>query len=514
MKKIFIGIIIVIALIIVMGYFFVLRPLLKDQVTMQYDDEVISEYKRELNFEDYQLDLLDNYDEIHKVTSTGSIEDIQEALLNQVFTTVDLSRYYLIRIKDNQSYNAVIELNEHVLEEAALTDEKISKGQTGELFGTFVLLKDNIAAVGMHTSAGAYALKDVTTSRDACLTKALKEQGAIVLGKANLSEWSNYMSLSSSSGFSVLGGQTKHAYGKFDVGGSSSGSSVAAALNLSTFTIGTETSGSLIFPASQNSVVSLKPTLGLISRDLIIPIAEAQDSAGVITRSVADLEKIFHQILVIDSNDPMTEIIENYKGESILDPDYLKGKKLALVDNGSIELKAIVKDLENAGAIVTSINLESTNDIDMMPVLESGINYDLTAFLSNEAVQTDLNSLEDVVNFYKKNPKFAPYGINLLEGGLKAKHVEDTIIKNITIGRSVLDSALKGYDAIVSISNELSGVYAPAGYPALTVPSGYKESGEPYGVTFIGGYLEDHILIDIAYSYEQYTQYRKMPKED
>jgi hypothetical protein len=149
------------------------------------------------------------------------------------------------------------------------------------LFCTVVLIKDNIAHANMHTAAGAYVIRDLTTERDAFIVARLEEQDAIILGKANLSEWSNFMAKFPRNGFSVLGGQTKHSFGPYDVGGSSSGRAVAASLGLSTISVGTETSGSLIYPAAQNSTVALKPTLGLVSRDLIIPITEKQDTAGV-----------------------------------------------------------------------------------------------------------------------------------------------------------------------------------------------------------------------------------------
>lgn len=515
MKKWIIGsvllVLLVIGGVIVMSF----QAYMKDQLEMQYDMVVISEFKRPISFDIYDLNAFDQYDFIHERVYEKSIEEIQKKLLNGEFSTVELCKYYLKRIEKYQSFNAVNQINPNVLDQAAQVDQKIANGNTGALFGVVVLIKDNIASVDMNTSAGAYPLKDLTTKRNATVTQALIDQDAIILGKANLSEWSNFMSSPSSNGFSVLGGQTKHAYGKFDVGGSSSGSSVAAALSLSTVTIGTETAGSLIYPAGQNSVVALKPTMGLLSRDLIVPIAEAQDSAGVIARSVSDLEKVFHHILLEDANDPASLIVNDYNKTVNLDQNALNGKTLGLYNTGSEEVTQIVKEFEAAGAKVIEIELDpSAYEVDMMSVLNHGIVHDVDVFLANDAVKSHFKSMKEILAFYEENQDKAPYGYALLEGGFAFEGDVDLIIENnLKLTRGALDKTLENVDAIISISNELSGVYAPAGYPAITVPSGYKESGEPFGVTLVGGYLEDQMLIEIAYAYEVNTKHRKPPTE-
>lgn len=515
MKKWIISGILLILLLIGGAVFMSLQAYMKDQLDMQYDKEVISEYKRVLDFNRYDLENFEKYETVHNLVFEKSIEHVQSSLIEGKFTAVELCQYYLKRIEMYQTYNAVIQLNPNILEQAALVDKKIESGETGNLFGVVVLIKDNIASVDMNTSAGAYPLRDLTTTRNATVTQALIDQDALILGKANLSEWSNFMSMPSSNGFSVLGGQTKHAYGRFDVGGSSSGSSVAAALNLSTVTVGTETAGSLIYPAGQNSVVALKPTMGLISRDLIVPIAEAQDSAGVIARSVSDLEKVYHSILVEDAGDPASYVVKQYKAEVVLDPLALAGKTLGYYNTGTAELDQIVKEFEAAGATVIEIKLDdSANTADMMSVLNHGIIHDVNVFLNNDAVQSDYKSMEEIITFYGDNKKTAPYGVALLEGGLEYEgEVEDIIANNVKLTRGALDGVLKDVDAIISISNELSGIYAPAGYPAITVPSGYRTSGEPFGVTLVAGYLQDQKLIEFAYAYEQNTKHRLVPQK-
>lgn len=511
-KKILIGILVLLVILAIAG-FLGLKYLqsMMDQVRLQYDKEVISDYKRELDYSLYDLNTFDAYDKIHQLVNGQNLERIQSLLVEGEFSTVDLCKYYIKRIKDHEAYNVVVQLNPEILKEAQAIDEKIQAGKVESLFGAVVLVKDNIAAIHMNTAAGAYALKDLTTKRDAFIVKSLKDQDSLILGKANLSEWSNFMSSPSSSGFSVLGGQTKNAYGKFDVGGSSSGSSVAVALNLSTVSLGSETAGSLIFPAGQNSVVALKPTIGLLSRDLIIPISEAQDTAGVIARNVSDLSLVFNALVKEDKHDPATSIVRDYDKQVLFDEAILKGKTLGMVDNGSSEMKTIKEDFESLGAEVKIIKLaDQAYQADMMSVLNYGIINDVNSFLNNEAVDSKYKTMKDIIDFYNNNQAYMPFGNQLHVDALKLQgQVDEIIANNQKLTRQALDQVLESCDAIISMSNDLSAVYAPAGYPAITVPSGYRPSGEPYGVTLVASYLEDQKLIAYAYAYEQAYKYRK-----
>jgi len=518
--KLILTIIAVVVAIILVAGFFIVKSLLAsfDQIAMQYDNEVITAYQRELDYTPFDLDTFDKYEEIDTLITVASAEKIQEMIVSNKFTTVDLVKYYITRIKKYEEYNTVIQLNPKALEEAKAIDESIANGELKALHSVCFLIKDNISAVNMNSAAGAYALRDVTTSRDAFIVQTIKEQDGIILGKANLSEWSNFMSQPSSNGYSVLGGQTKNAYGKFDVGGSSSGPSAAAALNLATVTIGTETAGSLIYPAGQNSVITLKPTMGLLSRDLIIPISEAQDTAGVISRSVSDLNQIFNVLVKEDFNDHASVIAKDYTPEVSLDKNYLSGKRVGVVDASSEETQKVIEQLKQIGATVVEISLdEKVNEVDMMSVLNYGMVHDVNAYLNHEAVLSNFKSLKAIVEFNKSNPDVMPYEQALLEGALSAtlsKEEVDTIIaNNKKVTSEALVKAFVEYeiDVILSMSNELSGVYAACGYPALTVPAGYRESGEPYGLTFVGKYLDDQELIKLAYSYEQHTLVRKVP---
>ena len=527
-KKIIIGVIAVVV-IVVLGGFMAFRSLIAsmDQVTMQYDNEVISDYKQELSFSEFN-EALANIDEerMHELESyivEKSISSIRENLLNRNLKCEEIVLFYVNRIKENDSnYNAVIQLNPNALEYARSIDKKIENDEElNELDGVVVLIKDNVASKDMNTASGAYALKDLITTRDAFIVNSLTENGAIILGKANLSEWSNFMSQPSSSGFSVLGGQTKNAYGKYDVGGSSAGSSVATSLNYATITIGTETSGSLIYPAGQNSVVALKPTMGLLSRDLIVPISEAQDTAGLISKSVIDLRIVFKVMVKKDVNDQATDIIDRFDMTSLdskLTADNLNGKKLGYVNNGSEEIKQIVEEFKSLGAEVIEVKFDdSINKIDMMNVLSYGIKNDVNAFLANDAVVSNMKNLRQIVEYNNEDESRMPFGQAYLQSGLDleltTEAYEEIVINNRELASTAIDKVLSDHDieAIISISNELSGIYAPAGYPAITIPSGYRESGEPYGLTLIGPENSDGLLIEFGYGYEVNTNHRQVP---
>lgn len=514
MKKLLLIIVIVLVILIAFALFAYNRLFGSDQITLQYEKETTTPFKRALSFEEYQLDAFDKYDEIHKMVHGKNIEVIQQHLIDGDFKAVELCQYYLKRIEKYASYNTVIQLNPNVLEEARLLDERIAKGETAKLFGVMVLIKDNIAAINMNTSAGAYVLKDLTTSRDAFIVAQLKAQGALILGKANLSEWSNFISVPSSNGFSVLGGQTKNAYGQYDVGGSSSGSSAAAALSLAAVTIGTETSGSLIYPAGQNSVFALKPTMGLLSRDLIIPIAEAQDTAGVISRNADDLNLVFNAIIKDDPRDHASSIFNAYTADIDLREDYFMGKHVGVYDTGGEELKEIASKLEVLGAKVTTITLpDETYKIDMLSVLSHGIVHDVKLFLTNPSVNSKVKSLEEVIAYNKENKEVIPFGQYYFENAIcqPIENIDEIIKMNKSITSGALDKAFddNDLDVILSLSNHLSAVYAPAGYPALTIPAGYRENGEPYGLTLVGKALDDQTLINMAYAYEYHYKIRK-----
>lgn len=527
MKKIFVilGVLGIVILIGIVGLVVVMKNLAGDQIKMQYDEVPQTPYKIEVETKVFsEIISVERYAQLEKWLSYGSIYEIQSKIKAGEITVEELVVFYVKRIEKNDGeYNSVLRLNENILEEARNQDKKIRDGEKlGPLTGVIVLVKDNVSVEGMGTSAGSYALKNLTTSRSSFVVDSLKSKGALILGKANLSEFSNFMSMPSANGFSTLGGQTKNAYGKYDVGGSSSGSSVAASLGFSTVTIGSETSGSLIYPAGQNSVVAIKPSLGLLSRDLVIPISEAQDTLGYIGRNVEDVYKVFKYSLLRDENDPLSQnydLLDENELNIELDKSYIQGKRLGILNDGSNEINKVISDLKGLGCEVVEIQMsDELNNIDMMTVLSYGIKHDLNSYLQNPAVKSPHKNLEEIIAFNNIDDTRAPYGqfyLELGQGNSTIKDEYESIVKkNRKISSEWIDKTLEEnkIDYLVSMSNALSGVYAPAGYPAVTVPSGYRENGEPYGVTFVGPLCKDLSLLNFAYGYEQGTLYRKNPK--
>ncbi len=376
----------------------------------------------------------------------------------------------------------------------------------------------------MHPTAGSYALKDSILDEDSFIVKKLREEGAIILGKTNLSEFANYMSTKSSSGYSALGGQTQNPYGKFDVGGSSSGSASSVASGFSVASIGTETAGSIIYPSSQNSVVGIKPSIGLVSRDRIVPIAESQDTAGVISKNVDDAALILNSIYGYDPNDKDTVESKNSDENYIkyLNEKSIKGmnvailKPIAVRNSDLVFFDNIEKDLKNMGAKTHIVSFSNeVNNIKMSESLEAGFKFDIDKYLKTAKVN-GVNSLKDIVDINKEDlENRAPYGQDLLEKSLSNKmsseEYKNLVESNKNIASKEIDSILKNADVIVSLSNQAATAYAPAGYPALTVPAGYKSNGEPIGITFVGSKFEEGKLLKIANVYENNTKYRKDP---
>ena len=507
---------------------YVMEKNIETQITYQYDDEKITKLKNEINMEPFrnELEKMDNakFEKIEKLVANANIKDIQEMYDTKKLTCEELVTYYLKRIEkyDINKLNSIIELNPDAIK---IAREKDSGDKTGKLYGIPITLKGNIGTGDkMHTTAGAYALKDSILDKDSFVAQKLREEGAIILGKTNLSEWANYMSDNSSNGYSALGGQTHNAYGKYDVGGSSSGSASSVASGFSVASIGTETAGSMVYPSSQNSVVGIKPSIGVVSRDRIIPIVEAQDTAGIVARNVEDSALILESISGYDKNDIETKEGEKYKENysKNIEENSINGVKVAVIKPSSPRkeeneiLDRVTKELENMGAVVTKTAFsKEVTDIDMSKALEVGFKYDINKYLKIAKVQ-GINNLNDIVEFNKKDlDNRAPYGQELLEKSLEDKTTIEEYEKLINNNREKagkeIDDVLKNADVILSLSNQISQVYAPAGYPALTVPAGYKSTGEPIGVTFVGSKFQEGKLIKIANVYEDNTKHRKEP---
>ena len=499
---------------------------LENQIKKQYKNTKESTSKLNLNVEQFcdDLDLMENekYEYLNKMLKNGTIKEIHYLYNNTDINPKEIVIYYLKRIKENQNLNTIISLNPDIIKQSLeLTNIDSNK----PLYGIPIILKDNIATKDrMPTTGGASALKDSFVEKDAFIVDKLRKAGAIILGKANLSEWANFMTNDFCNGYSASGGQTKNPFGMFDVGGSSSGSAVSVASYLCPIALGTETSGSLIYPANQNNVVALKPTVGLVSRDLIIPLSENQDTAGPIANTVSDIARILEVISSEDNNDLKTKnsIKKDYLkyiGESIknlkagfLNDRYVKNEYRENDEEILNEAKGIFK---NEGMIIKDIEFKKdVYEINLFDLLTFEFKRDLNEYLLNPYVKSDLN-IKKIVEYNKKDKEnYMPYGQDIIEkssnNDISVSQYNDLLKTNTLISREALDNAFKDVDVVISLSNYASRIYACAGYPAISIPAGFRKNGEPIGITIIANKYEEDKLIQIGYRYEQKTHRRKL----
>ncbi|WP_409252934.1 amidase [Bacillus sp. SCS-153A] len=470
-----------------------------------------------------------------------TINELTDKLHTGEITSQELVLIYLDRIADvdqsGPSINSLIEVNPDALHIAASLDyERKTKGSRGPLHGIPVVIKDNIdTGDNMHTCAGSLALAESYAKEDAFLVKKLREAGAIILGKTNLTEWANFMAEKMPTGYSSRGGQVLNPYGAdFMVGGSSAGSAAAIAANLAVVSVGTETSGSILSPASQNSLVGIKPTVGLISRTGVIPISHTQDTAGPMARTVTDAALLLGVLQGTDERDAITAsnpLLEtNYTDHLLRNGlqgkrigiarstyfDYLDESKLAIMD-------AAVERLAELGAeVIDSVEIPSTgSDWDINVLLyefKSGIN----AYLKTVDPSVGIRHLSDIIRFNTETGEPAlKYGQKVLEESEETKGLLDPVyLKSLEKDQYLskkngIDAVMKehGLDAIVFPNNFGAMIPAKAGYPSITVPAGFTPEGEPVGITFTGGAYSEPTLIEIAYGYEQGTKHRKPPAE-
>lgn len=464
-----------------------------------------------------------------------NIIQIQQLIDEGKLSSVQLTEYYIERIKNyNDKFNAVLELNEDaVILSEELDEERKISGRRSLLHGIPVLLKDNINVDNnkkLHTTAGAIILKDLYPNYDAFIVKKLKEAGAVILGKTNLTEFANFISVDSPNGFSALGGQVKNPYGNFDVGGSSSGSGVAAALGLCQVAIGTETSGSILSPASSNSVVGVKPTVGLVSRYGIVPLSWTQDIAGPITRNVIDSAIALNIISGKDFNDKTTYELEereipNYL--DILNEDAVKGISIGIPkcnfngdeDEETLEVfNEAIKDLEKLEAKIIEVDIhEEKHDI-TGDVLFFEFPKALADYFKTLGDLAPVNTLKEVVNFNKENLKErVPYDQRLFERCLELEkdfdEKYDLALKNsINYGKEI-DIVMKenNVDVLVFVNTSGADIAARVGYPSVTIPAGYTKSNKPVGLTFTSTSFTEEKLLSYAYAYECAYNKRKNP---
>ncbi len=499
-------------------------------------------------------------DQVQGTSSTAWLEEmtistLQDGYREGRFTITQVTQAYLDRItefdKNGPSLNAVLEINPDAIQIAGELDRELKSGKIrGPMHGIPVLLKDNIDSKDrMPTTAGATVLRNSYVTTDSYIAKKLREAGAVILGKANLSEWANFRADVSSSGWSGVGGQTKNPY-VLDRNpcGSSSGSGVAVAASLCMLAIGTETNGSIVCPSNNNGIVGIKPTVGLLSRTGIIPISYTQDTPGPMARTVEDAAICLGALTGIDPEDQKTLASE---GNSLSDytkclkKDGLKGRRIGVIKNsgGFSEkvdslLKLAIADMTAKGAEVIEVEAPSGRNYNdaSYQVLLYEFKDGLTKYFARLGENAPVKNLTGLIEFNKKDTvelKFFDQKILIQaekKGDLNSKEYKDALTRMLRATRE------EGIDKMMN-TNKLDALIAPtgspawktdlilgdhfvggssslaaiAGYPAITVPMGMV-SGLPVDITFFGRAWSEPVLIEIAYAYEQATMHREAPK--
>ena len=483
-----------------------------------------------------------------------TIDALQQKMAAGTQSSLSLTKMYLKRIKDidanGPKINSVIEINPDALMIAEGLDKERKAGKIrGPLHGIPVLIKDNInSGDKMMTTAGSLAMKENIANKDAFIVAKLREAGAVLIGKTNLSEWANFRSSRSTSGWSSRGGQTRCPYIlDRNPSGSSAGSGAATAANLCAISIGTETDGSIVSPASINGLVGIKPTVGLWSRSGIIPISKTQDTAGPMTRTVRDAAILLGALTGIDNEDETTKESDgkSFKDYTqFLDKDGLRGKRIGIEKSqlrgheGVVAVyKEAIQQLTNLGATIIEVDLiKSLGEIGNaeFEVLLYEFKDGLNSYLKSQNAK--MKSLEDIIAFDTLNEKNAmPYFkqetlINSQKkGDLNSKEYTDALSKTLSSRKIIAELMSKNnLNALCGITNGLAGCIdiingdydtgfslstpaAISGFPHITVPMGFVQE-LPLGLSFIATAYTESKLLSMAYAYEQATKKRKAPK--
>ncbi len=479
--------------------------------------------------------------------------DLMKAMEAGRLTAERLTHLCLARIaaidRRGPRLNSIIELNPDAVEMARTLDAERRGGSVrGPLHGLPVLLKDNIATADlMSTSAGSLALAGVRAASDAHLVARLREAGAVILGKTNLSEWANIRSTRSTSGWSGRGGLTRNPYAlDRSTSGSSSGTAAAIAASLAPLGVGTETDGSIVSPASLNGLVGLKPTVGRISRDGVVPIAHSQDTAGPMTRSVADAALLYAAMAGPDAADPITTTAPTTDAsEMTLPADALRGARLGIARNyltGFDEVNAL---FDRAVADLRALGAEVVDDVELpqpgyraaeLSVLLYELKHDLPLWLRKFAPHAPVQSLADVIafNLAHANREMPWFGQELFEraqalGGLDSPaylEARAACLKGAreegldrAFDRHNLDAVIAPTGGVAWLIDPVAGDHssgsfaapaAVAGYPHLTVPAGFVR-GLPTGLSFVGRPFSEWRLLALGHAFEQGTKHRRAP---
>jgi amidase len=485
-----------------------------------------------------------------------TIPQLQHLMDRDRLTSVQLTRFYLNRIKRlNPVLHAVITVSPTALADARAADRARDRGDDRPLLGIPIIVKDNINTTGMPTTAGSWALAG-SSPRDAFIVKRLRAAGAIIIGKANLSEWANFRSIPSSSGWSGIGGQTNMAY-VLDRNpcGSSSGSGVVASADLAVAAVGTETDGSIVCPSGANAVVGIKPTLGLLSRAGIIPITADQDTSGPMTRNVTDAAVLLGAMTGVDPNDSATSAqrghaFRNYT--QFLDKNALRGARIGVWREGTDTfdgvpvdpdvdaiMQDVIEELEDQGATVTEVELpiEDTYGPEFEALL-CEFKTDIRTYLQTYTGPGYPKNLRALIRFNRTHPDLeGPWNSQIFvdaqaTGGRSSHACKAARAAATPVVQGMLADLLKDFDAIVAPTNGpawltdpvggdlsdgspfigSSSASAISGWADITVPAGYVDGALPIGVTFIGGRWDEPDLIGFAFDFEEATQVRVPPQ--
>jgi len=486
-----------------------------------------------------------------------TVARLQRAMQSGRLTARSIAEKYLARIeaadKHGPGVNSVIETNPEALDIAEKLDrERKARGPRGPLHGIPVLIKDNIATRDrMMTTAGSLALVGARAPKDSSVAKKLREAGAVILGKTNLSEWANIRSSHSTSGWSGRGGLTRNPYAlDRNPCGSSSGSGASVSANFCALAIGTETDGSIVCPSGVNGIVGIKPTVGLVSRAGIVPIAHSQDTAGPMARTVADAAILLGALTGVDTDDPATgssqgKALTDYT--RFLNPHGLHGSRIGVVrksfgisDAVDGLMNQAIDEMKRQGAVIVDpADIESMEQVgeSEFQVLLYELKADLNSYLAALGPGAPVHTLEEIIKFNEHNrEKEMPYfGQDTFvkaqaKGPLTEKAYLDALEKDHRLTRKEgIDAVMEKFqlDALVAPTggpafltdlidgdHDVGGSSTPAavaGYPNITVPAGLI-FGLPVGISFFGRAYSEPTLIKLAYSFEQATQHRRAPQ--
>lgn len=483
------------------------------------------------------------------------IAKLQSGYASGEYSIQDVVQSYLDRInaidKNGPQLNSIIQVNPDAIDIAKELDNELKDGKSrGPLHGVPIVLKDNIDTHDrMETTAGSRALIGSHPLQDSFVAQKLREAGAVIIGKANLSEWANFRGEMSSSGWSGVGGQTKNPY---DITrnpcGSSAGSGVAVSANLTMLAIGTETNGSIVCPSTVNGIVGIKPTVGLISRSGIIPISFTQDTAGPMARTVRDAAICLGALVGLDTADSKTQAVDRKEFTDytqFLKRDGLKGKRIGLYmapigRNYKVDkvMNEAIDFIKSQGAEIVEIPKIGVDEVGrwsfeiMLFEYKDGLNK----YFKSLGPDAKIKSLEDLIAFNKEDSiELRHYNQRYLEMALEKSGLDSDEYKN-TLEKMLKGSREEGIDRVMN-EHQLDAIIAPtggpawktdwtngdsghvgssspaarSGYPNITVPMGFIE-GLPVGISFFGRAWSEPLLLEMAYSYEQGTQHRKAPQ--